>query len=233
MPNITIVNGKLLPQNIKQQSLKYPFVAAKLINAGWLATSRIPTDEEFEALCNEYNISPLNNYYTHEEEEEDSEIQIEEDDAERFEDILRGFYIEHDKIVSRARRYCGLEVPEEEEDTFDIEDTEEDFLEPISSSNTNSNPNLHDTSLNDQICIEKTQNGEVIERFGDENDSTSDSYQQPNLVSRVAEILRRNGLKVDPGNEHEDVLKLLSELCDRNPTTNESQMIDQIRAKND
>lgn len=109
-PNIAIVNGRMVSSRIKERAARYPDVVVRLVDAGWMPTYPCPDDSELKEACEEFEVE-----WAYEEEEELVEDLSDHDDD--FEESLNSFYAEQQKIVSAARRFCGLEVAEEEEDT--------------------------------------------------------------------------------------------------------------------
>ena len=196
LPNVTIVNDKILPNSIRNKARKYPKEAAMLINAGWIATYPVPDDDEFTKLLVKYNINVRS-------EDFEQMMNIEEEDIdefdyfriinsvnedERLDAMLNNFYAKHDKIVSKAKRYCGFEVAEGD-DIDEEEDTEEDVSEPTSSINS----------------IKKVLNNELL---------MDDFDKETNLLARISEILKENGYEIDPDDEKNSILTLIEKMCD-------------------
>lgn len=51
---LTSINGKTIPNSIKQRAKKYPPIAKKLINEGWMAVYPCPSYDELENLRQQY-----------------------------------------------------------------------------------------------------------------------------------------------------------------------------------
>ena len=90
-PNLTSINGKMVPQSVRQRAANYPEVGKLLVNAGWMAEPQIPSDDEITTLCDKYQVD-----FGH---SENNQVEEEEDDVDHFEDILMSFYQKHEKLV--------------------------------------------------------------------------------------------------------------------------------------
>ncbi|OHT16372.1 hypothetical protein TRFO_13215 [Tritrichomonas foetus] len=54
--NLTIIDGRVIPNRIRQKAETYPPVAARLVDCGWIAEYPCPSEEDLKDLCISYGI---------------------------------------------------------------------------------------------------------------------------------------------------------------------------------
>jgi CBS domain-containing protein len=130
-PYLVSVNGKLVPAGIRTRASKYPVLARKLIDAGWIPEYPCPCDEELTEIASQYNIitSPI----AHDNCESERE---EEDIPDRFEQSVANFMKMHERLIRAVKKRCGFEDDgEEDEEIAEIsekeEKEEEESVEPL------------------------------------------------------------------------------------------------------
>ncbi|OHS99054.1 hypothetical protein TRFO_08618 [Tritrichomonas foetus] len=172
-PNLTSVNGKMIPSSVRQRAQNYPEVGRLLINAGWMAEAQIPTDDEFTSLCDKYQVD-----FGHSENNQNEE---EEDDVDHFEEILASFYQKHDKLVLFMKRRCGF-LPQEEEE--EEEEEEEDFRNELEISSNGSETKLNDFDLDDD------QQPPLVERLAEVLRENGIEFDQNDIHSSILNVVQ-------------------------------------------
>lgn len=108
IPSLVKIDNKMVTDVLKRRAAMYPPFTAELINKGWIATYPLPSREEFEKLCEEYNVE------VPEEEEEEEDIAVEEEEEEinedpwDFEKIAMRLWHTHELLIQKKLALFGV-----------------------------------------------------------------------------------------------------------------------------
>ncbi|EAX87553.1 hypothetical protein TVAG_318680 [Trichomonas vaginalis G3] len=184
--SLTIVNGAYVPNKIRSQAKKYPEIAKKLINAGWIAQYPCPNQNEFESLMNQYEIE--NNDVTFTEldiSNQSNDFEFEEEEIEEFDTdkVLQEYILMEQKVFLKT-----LEQAEDflENEMKDIPIQDNIFTEDsirMSKSAKNMNGNLSDNnevSFRDKIQL-------ILASYGHEVDQNKTSRS---ILEIVEDLLK-------------------------------------------
>jgi hypothetical protein len=103
--SIISLDGSQISPNLKSQLRNYPDICRKLVNVGWLAGGKPPSDEEIRSLCAEYSIAPP--IIRSDSDELTSFVQGDAAD-DGFEGVIGRLRSQHDDVRRRGKAQFGL-----------------------------------------------------------------------------------------------------------------------------
>lgn len=126
--NLRIINGKIIPENIKKKVNNYPPIASKLVDRGWIATYPCPDKEELFTLCGEFGIQF---------DQCSSLISTQKGSlfkSNDINDIINEYSIHHDELIKRSQfmkqpdHYCSMSVTDSNRD-YSMKDFQNDYYD--------------------------------------------------------------------------------------------------------
>lgn len=174
--NLRVIDGKTVPERLREKAATYPPIAKKLIDKGWIATYPCPDDETFDQLCQEYGVDQQDNRkkaYT-------STFVVEKD----IDDVIAKYRRMHQKMLNQA----------EEALTADI-DMPSTMQQPTFKKSVASVAEFDQTEVADEFVEEEEEEEFMMEGFNPNQ-----------LSYRVLEVLRNYGFEVQGGEDDIDAI---------------------------
>ena len=105
-PQLSTIDNKMIPQQIRDIAATYPPVCSQLINAGWMIETPPPTGDHLEQLCKQYikdETEPLKT---------SSEV---ENSSKDFQEMIKQLHNKHEQVILNGLAKFGI-ISEETED---------------------------------------------------------------------------------------------------------------------
>ena len=181
-PDLRIINGKIIPQRLRDKVETYPPVAARLVDGGWIAEYPCPSDDELRELCIELGVR-----YEAKVEPEIEEIPLFEE--RDIDDVIERYNAHHQRMLEKAQ-----------------EKLQRDFLD-----DNDQSISLTQSSLTASKTDEYELYDDGFEIMDTRDESLLD-YDPNRLSVRVIEVIKRNGFDVDDGDPVETIIAALSKI---------------------
>jgi hypothetical protein len=114
--NLKVVNGKQIPESVKEKAATYPAFVGALINAGWQFVYPCPDSDTLSSACSEFNVefaeSDIEKIRHEEMKKQDAEFEEYDDDddevddgaevVDNFRDTLYALIAQHQEMIEIA-----------------------------------------------------------------------------------------------------------------------------------
>ena len=127
---LSSINGRIISEEIRRKAAEYPDYARELVNNGWIAVYPPPSDEDFDKICEDYNVVKPHEITQDNIEEEEEEVQEDleaqaNDEKEyeqiKYENLIQSIRDKQEEQLQNCADYLGFEEEEVEEEENDEE----------------------------------------------------------------------------------------------------------------
>lgn len=208
LPNLRIINGKLVSPGLIKKAKTYPPIASELINAGWLAEFPCPSSEEFSKLAIQYNLSERTErrkFHSH------KHSQFVERD---FDSIINAYLSIHQEMIEEAENRMNEEIPSDDDVNFE---------EPLSQV-TSRFPNekfgeldesglivSDNTSFSEKPSFDQ-ESSEHVSEINEMITEFRDDDEKGSLRDRLIEVFSKYGYVIPEGNINDMILNKIDQL---------------------
>lgn len=125
---ISTIDGKVISQTLKNRVEKYPPIAGKLVNMGWMAEYPVPDEDRFRQLADEYELTYSEHEihpYVDEDEQEGEEEMLElshifDEINTDFEDKIQLLRGKHEEMIEKGMAIFALIDEDKNDDDTEV-----------------------------------------------------------------------------------------------------------------